>query len=47
MESRAGRSVALERLRELIHTEVKNLRQRRLMGKLTIVPQNSGWDDMD
>ena len=34
--SRAERGVDLERLREMIHTEVKNLRQRKVMGKLSI-----------
>ena len=47
MGSRAERSVDLEHLKELIHTEVKNLRERKLMGKLTIVPQKSGRDDVD
>ena len=47
MGSRAERSVDLERLRELIHTEVKNLRQRKLMGKLSIGQPKSNWDDMN
>ena len=32
MGSRAERSLDLERLHDLIHTEVKNLRQRKLQG---------------
>ena len=44
---RAERSVDLERLRELIYTEVKNLRQRELMDKLTVGQPKSGWDDMN
>jgi hypothetical protein len=34
--SRAERSLDLERLRELINVDVKNLRRRKLMGKLSI-----------
>ena len=47
MGSRAERGVDLERLRDLINTEVKNLRQRKLMGKLSIGQPKSGWDDMN
>ena len=36
MGSRADRSLDLERLRDVIDTEVKNLKQRKLMGKLSI-----------
>jgi len=36
MGSRAERSLDLERLRDLIHTEVKNLRQRKIQGKLSL-----------
>jgi hypothetical protein len=36
MGSRAERSLDLERLRELINTEVKNLRQRKIQGKLAL-----------
>ena len=36
MGSRPERYIELKRLRELIHTEVKHLRQRKLMGKLSI-----------
>lgn len=36
MGSRAERSLDLERLRDLINTEVKNLRQRKQMGKLSV-----------
>ncbi|KAI9509163.1 hypothetical protein F5148DRAFT_1189627 [Russula earlei] len=46
MGSRAERSLDLERLRDLINTEVKNLRQRKLMGKLSIGAPRPNWDDM-
>ncbi|KAL5523853.1 hypothetical protein ACEPAG_8026 [Sanghuangporus baumii] len=49
MGSRAERPVDLERLRDLINTEVKNLRQRKEQGKLSVaaqVRQNWNWDDM-
>ncbi|KAF8499860.1 hypothetical protein F5888DRAFT_1802322 [Russula emetica] len=46
MGSRAERSLDLERLRDLINTEVKNLRQRKLMGKLSISAPRPSWDDM-
>ena len=46
MGSRAERSLDLERLRDLINTEVKNLRQRKLMGKLSISGPRPNWDDM-
>ena len=36
MGSRAERSLDLERLRDLINTEVKNLRQRKVQGKLSL-----------
>jgi hypothetical protein len=47
MGSRAERSLDLERLRDLINTEVKNLRQRKHMGKLSIGSTNArgGWFD--
>lgn len=48
MGSRAERSLDLERLRDLINTEVKNLKQRKLMGKLSVTPVTGrapvGWD---
>ncbi|KAF7428115.1 hypothetical protein PC9H_007334 [Pleurotus ostreatus] len=47
MGSRAERSLDLERLRDLINTEVKNLRQRKLMGKLSIGASRPAWDDMN
>ncbi|KZT29192.1 hypothetical protein NEOLEDRAFT_1175492 [Neolentinus lepideus HHB14362 ss-1] len=47
MGSRAERSVDLERLRDLINTEVKNLRQRKEMGKLSISPPRPNWEDMN
>ncbi|THG98067.1 hypothetical protein EW026_g4050 [Hermanssonia centrifuga] len=48
MGSRAERSLDLERLRDLINQEVKNLRQRKLMGKLSIAPLHArpNWEDM-
>ncbi|THH09805.1 hypothetical protein EW145_g1763 [Phellinidium pouzarii] len=49
MGSRAERPVDLERLRDLINTEVKNLRQRKEQGKLSVaaaIRQNWNWDDM-
>ncbi|KAI0675148.1 hypothetical protein C8Q78DRAFT_524279 [Trametes maxima] len=47
MGSRAERSVDLERLRDLISTEVKNLRQRKIMGKLSIGAPRPNWEDMN
>jgi len=46
MGSKAERSIDLERLRDLINTEVKNLRQRKDMGKLSVAPQRPNWEDM-
>lgn len=46
MGSRAERSLDLERLRDLINTEVKNLRQRKQMGKLSIGSPRHEWGDM-
>jgi hypothetical protein len=49
MGSRAERPVDLERIRDLIGTEVKNLRQRKEQGKLSVaaaVRQNWHWDEM-
>ncbi|KAI0820029.1 hypothetical protein BC628DRAFT_1423338 [Trametes gibbosa] len=46
MGSRAERSLDLERLRDLISTEVKNLRQRKNMGKLSIGAPRPNWEDM-
>ncbi|KAI9461239.1 hypothetical protein BJY52DRAFT_1260218 [Lactarius psammicola] len=46
MGSRAERSLDLERLRDLINTEVKNLRQRKLMGKLSISAPRPNWEEM-
>lgn len=46
MGSRAERSLDLERLRDLINTEVKNLRQRKHMGKLSIGAPRPNWEDM-
>ncbi|KAK2467876.1 hypothetical protein APHAL10511_000171 [Amanita phalloides] len=45
MGSRAERSLDLERLRDLINTEVKNLRQRKQLGKLSIGPTRQPWDE--
>ncbi|THH15041.1 hypothetical protein EW146_g5379 [Bondarzewia mesenterica] len=47
MGSRAERSLDLERLRDLINTEVKNLRQRKLMGKLSVGAPRQNWEDMN
>lgn len=47
MASRAERSLDLERLRDMINTEVKNLRQRKLMGKLSISPPRPAWQDLN
>lgn len=49
MGSRAERPVDLERLRDLINTEVKNLRQRKEQGKLTVSSTNKPnwtWDEI-
>ncbi|ESK85222.1 hypothetical protein Moror_11405 [Moniliophthora roreri MCA 2997] len=46
MGSRAERSLDLERLRDLINTEVKNLRQRKQLGKLSINAPRPTWEDM-
>jgi len=46
MGSRAERSLDLERLRDLINTEVKNLRQRKQLGKLSVNPPRPAWEDM-
>ncbi|KAK1236340.1 hypothetical protein PQX77_000418 [Marasmius sp. AFHP31] len=46
MGSRAERSLDLERLRDLINTEVKNLRQRKHLGKLSINAPRPAWEDM-
>ncbi|QRV82591.1 cellulosome anchoring protein, cohesin region [Ceratobasidium sp. AG-Ba] len=43
MGSKAERSVDLERLRDLINTEVKSLKQRKEMGRLTV--SNNKWDE--
>lgn len=47
MGSRAERSLDLERLRDLINTEVRNLRQRKQMGKLSIGSPQPNWQDMN
>ena len=47
MGSRAERSLDLERLRDLINTEVKNLRQRKIQGKLSLSsPSLPKWEGM-
>ncbi|KZS98425.1 hypothetical protein SISNIDRAFT_404223 [Sistotremastrum niveocremeum HHB9708] len=46
MGSRAERSVDLERLRDLINNEVKNLRQRKEMGKLSITAPRPNWEEI-
>ncbi|KDQ21931.1 hypothetical protein BOTBODRAFT_217466 [Botryobasidium botryosum FD-172 SS1] len=44
MGSRAERSTDLVRLRELINNEVKSLRQRKEMGRLSVTATKSGWE---
>ncbi|KAG6865522.1 hypothetical protein C0991_001843 [Blastosporella zonata] len=44
MGSRGERSLDLERLRDLINTEVKNLRQRKILGRLSIAPPRQALD---
>jgi hypothetical protein len=47
MGSRAERGLDLERLRDLINTEVKNLRQRKVQGKLSLSsPAPPQWEEM-
>ena len=46
MGSRADRSADLERLRDLINKEVKNLKQRKQLGKLSIGAPTLAWEDM-
>ncbi|KAI0036853.1 hypothetical protein K488DRAFT_81599 [Vararia minispora EC-137] len=47
MGSRAERNLDLARLRDLINTETANLRQRKLMGKLTIGGPRANWEDLN
>ena len=47
MGSRAERSLDLERLRDLINQEVKNLRQRKVLGKLSVSSPRPNWEDMN
>lgn len=47
MGSRAERNLDLARLRDLISTETANLRQRKLLGKLTIGAPRPNWEDMN
>jgi hypothetical protein len=46
MGSKAERSLDLERLRDLINQEVKNLRQRKQLGKLSVIASQTrpNWD---
>ncbi|KAK7057210.1 hypothetical protein R3P38DRAFT_2839970 [Favolaschia claudopus] len=44
MGSRPERSLDLERLRDLINTEVKNLREKKRIGKLSIGAPRPVWD---
>lgn len=44
MSSRAERPLDLERLRDLINTEVKNLRQRKEQGKLSVTATRPKWE---
>ena len=45
--SRPERSLDLERLRDLINTEARNVRQRKAMGKMTISQPRTPWLDMN
>ena len=47
MGSRAERSLDLERLRDLINTEVKNLKQRKQLGKLSIGAPRATWQGVE
>ena len=47
MGSRAERSLDLERLRDLINTEVKNLKQRKQLGKLSIGAPRQSWQGVE
>jgi len=47
MGSRAERSLDLERLRDLINTEVKNLKQRKQLGKLSIGAPRQIWQGVE
>ncbi|KAG5641009.1 hypothetical protein DXG03_006383 [Asterophora parasitica] len=47
MGSRGERNLDLERLRDLINTEVKNLRQRKILGRLSITPPRQAWEHMN
>lgn len=47
MGSRGERSLDLERLRDLINTEVKNLRQRKILGRLSVTPARQAWEHMN
>ncbi|KAF8629121.1 hypothetical protein AX17_005707 [Amanita inopinata Kibby_2008] len=46
MGSRPERSLDLERLRDLVNTEVKNLRQRKQLGKLSIGQPRQQWEEL-
>ena len=47
MEWRVEHSVDLERLRDLVNTEVKSLKQRKQLGKLLIGVPRPVWEDMN
>ncbi|KAH7108143.1 hypothetical protein BKA62DRAFT_681217 [Auriculariales sp. MPI-PUGE-AT-0066] len=47
MSAKAERAIDLERLRDLINTEVKNLRQRKEMGKLTATVMPLSWEQIN
>ena len=47
MGLRAERSVDLERLRDLVNMEVKSLKQRKQLGKLSIGVPRPVWEDMN
>jgi len=47
MGLRAEHSVDLERLRDLVNMEVKSLKQRKQLGKLSIGVPRPVWEDMN
>jgi hypothetical protein len=46
MGSKAERGVDLVRLRDLMHSEVKNLMTRKEMGRLSVGPRKSTWEEI-
>jgi len=43
MGSKAERSADLVRMRDLLHTEVRAIKQRKEQGKLALPPSRGGW----